>query len=186
MRSSRSGSALPASSSSSRSALLSRCDQRPEDRVKRVTFPHADPPRRVLHRRVLEDPARYRPLKVLPAGVPIEDVDAAVVRGHCGSVGQLRVNTIDARMQTGGVVALLLSIALFVRCTFTCGFCRSRVTKVQSLAWSSAVCPACGARNLLPVPRLPSHPGPGPPNWPDCRRHEAGPSWPSEMQSACR
>jgi hypothetical protein len=80
-------------------------------------------------------------------------------------MGQLRLSAIDATWQ-GGWLGLLLSLALVFRWDFTCGFCKSRVRKVQFRAWSTAVCPFCGTRNLLPVPRFPNDPGPRPPNWP--------------------
>jgi hypothetical protein len=78
-------------------------------------------------------------------------------------VAQLKVNAINARFE-GAVLGLLLGMARSARWDVTCGFCKERFRKVQFLAWSTAVCPFCGARNLLPVPRFPADPGPRPPN----------------------
>jgi hypothetical protein len=76
-------------------------------------------------------------------------------------VGQLKVDAINARFD-GGISSLLLGIGRFSRWRFACGFCREDIAKVQSLFWSSAECPHCGARNLLPVPRFRNDPGPRP------------------------
>lgn len=83
-------------------------------------------------------------------------------------MGQLKVNAINARLQDG-LLGLLLGMARSARWELTCGFCKERFRKVQYLASSTAVCPYCGTRNLLPVPRFPRDPGPRPPNWPEYR-----------------
>jgi DNA-directed RNA polymerase subunit RPC12/RpoP len=75
------------------------------------------------------------------------------------------MNAVDARFQTG-LLGLVLGIARFARWDIRCGFCQEQFRKVQPLVWSSSVCPYCGTRNLLPVPRFPNDPGPRPPNWP--------------------
>ena len=83
-------------------------------------------------------------------------------------MGQLQLNAIDARLETG-LRGLLLAMIRGAQWELTCGFCKERFRKVLFIAWSSAVCPYCGARNLLPVGRFPSDPGPRPPNWPQYR-----------------
>jgi rRNA maturation endonuclease Nob1 len=57
---------------------------------------------------------------------------------------------------------MFLSAGILARWELTCGFCKTRFRKIQPLAWDGSVCPACGTRNLLPVPRFPSDPGPRP------------------------
>jgi rRNA maturation endonuclease Nob1 len=84
------------------------------------------------------------------------------------AVGQLKVNAINARLETG-LRGFLFSMIRGARWELTCGFCKERFSRVQPIFWSSAVCPYCGTRNLLPVPRFPSDRGPRPPNWPDYR-----------------
>jgi hypothetical protein len=86
-------------------------------------------------------------------------------------MAQLRLDAINARLESGWL-GVLLGIARFARWDLTCGFCRQRVRKVQFLVWSSVVCPYCGTRNVLPVPRFPNDPGPRPPNWPEYRPPE--------------
>ena len=81
-------------------------------------------------------------------------------------VGQLRLNAIDARFATG-LIGWLLGMVRCLRWDLTCGFCKGRFRKVLHFAYSTADCPYCGTRNLLPVPRYPSDPGPLPPNWPE-------------------
>ena len=37
------------------------------------------------------------------------------------------------------------------RWELTCGFCRTRIERVTYFVSTNIVCPACGARNLLPA-----------------------------------
>jgi hypothetical protein len=64
-------------------------------------------------------------------------------------VGQLRLSAIDARLETG-LVGLLLGMIRVARWELTCGFCKERFRIVHLIWFSSAVCPYCGTRNLLP------------------------------------
>lgn len=75
------------------------------------------------------------------------------------------MNAIDARLLTR--FRDLIWIVRLGRWELTCGFCKERFQRLQFLVWSTAVCPYCGTRNLLPVPRFPWDPGPRPPNWPE-------------------
>ena len=81
-------------------------------------------------------------------------------------MGVLKVNAVDARFQAG-FLGLLLSVAMFARWDLGCGFCKERFRTIQPMAWSTAVCPYCRTRNLLPVPRFARDPGPRPPNGPE-------------------
>ena len=70
--------------------------------------------------------------------------------GHYpAAVGQLRLNAINAQLETG-LVGLLLGMIRGARWELTCGFCKERFRKVQFMVFSTAVCPYCGTRNLLP------------------------------------
>jgi len=72
-------------------------------------------------------------------------------------MAQLKINAIDARLESG-FRGLLLAIIRAAHWELTCGFCKERFSRTQFFALSSADCPFCGARNLLPVPRFPSDP----------------------------
>jgi hypothetical protein len=80
-------------------------------------------------------------------------------------VGQLTVNAIDARQELG-FSGFLLALLRTSRWELTCGFCKEPSRRYQWLWASTVVCPYCGTRNRLPVPRFPSDPGPRPPGWP--------------------
>lgn len=88
-------------------------------------------------------------------------------RGYACRVGQLKVWAVNAQLDDGRVAWLLGTFFRVARWELTCGFCKERFRKTQYYVSSTAVCPHCGTRNLLPVPRFPRDPGPRPPNWPD-------------------
>lgn len=73
-------------------------------------------------------------------------------------MGQLRLNAIDAQLDTG-FRGFMLAMVRGAGWELTCGFCKQRFRKVIFLTWSSAVCPFCGTRNLLPVTRFTNDPG---------------------------
>lgn len=70
-----------------------------------------------------------------------------------------QVNAIDAHIQTGWR-GLILGIARLTRWEYTCGDCRSPVRGLEDQLRGWTVCPVCGSRNLLPMPRLPNDCGP--------------------------
>jgi rRNA maturation endonuclease Nob1 len=69
------------------------------------------------------------------------------------AVGQLRVQAINARMETGWL-GFAFALIRGMRWNLTCGFCKRPFRKNVYMISTSAVCPYCGTRNLLPMRRL--------------------------------
>jgi hypothetical protein len=68
-------------------------------------------------------------------------------------MAQLKIDAINpVRTDTW---TTFLWVARMARWELTCGFCRTRFTSSGMFFRSSAVCPACGTRNLLPNSSMP-------------------------------
>ena len=83
-----------------------------------------------------------------------------VERPYPLGVAQLKLNAIDAQLLNRWLD--FLWIFRVARWELTCGFCRMRFKKDVYWVASWIDCPGCGTRNLLPVVRFRSDPGPRP------------------------
>ena len=65
-------------------------------------------------------------------------------------MGQLRVKAINARMEAGWI-GFAFALVRGMRWNLTCGFCKRPFRKTIYMISTSADCPYCGTRNLLPM-----------------------------------